>query len=113
MNGIGGRAGFGYFGNHFQNTINVPIEINYLAGKKNHFLEIGSGIVWENYQVNSDDQKGFVDLYITSLQGWAYCMDVGYRYQQPGKILFLANFTPLFSRNKIYPLAGISLGYSF
>ena len=113
VNGIGGRIGFGYFGDRFQNAINIPLEINYLAGKRNHFLEIGTGMVWGSYKENSDDQKGFADIYITPLQGWAFCLQAGYRYQQPGHILFRANFTPLFTRNKIYPLAGISRGYAF
>ena len=112
-NGLGVRIGIGSFGNKYSRAINLPIEINYLFGTERHFFETSIGTVWGNYTEESDDQKGFADLYITPLHGWAFCMSAGYRYQQPGKILFRIDFTPLFTRNKIYPLAGISMGYSF
>jgi len=36
-----------------------------------------------------------------------------HRYQQYNRLLLRLNFTPLFTKQKIYPLAGISIGYSF
>jgi hypothetical protein len=112
INGIGGRIGFGYFGGKYQNAINIPIEANYLLGKGNNFCEIGMGAVWSEYNVESDDQSGLAKVYLTELQGWAFTVITGYRYQHAGRILFRINFTPVFSEEKIYPLAGFSLGYS-
>jgi hypothetical protein len=112
-NGLGARIGIGSFGNKYSSVINLPIELNYLFGNEKHFFETSIGTVWGNYIEESDDRKGFADLYITPLQGWAFCIGTGYRYQKAGKILFRINFTPLFTRNKIYSLAGTSMGYSF
>jgi len=112
-NGLGARAGFGYFGDKYDNVINIPFEINYLIGKEKHFFETGVGAVWGNYNEKSDDQKGIGNLYITKLNGWAFATDIGYRYQQYNRLLLRLNFTPLFTKQKIYPLAGISIGYSF
>ena len=112
-NGFGGRVGVGFFGDRWQKAFNLPVEINYLIGNRFHFLELGTGIVWGNYDEISDDQKGFADAYLTPLDGFGFNLNIGYRYQKPERIMFKLNFTPLFTTSKIYHLAGISCGYSF
>lgn len=112
-NGFGARIGVGYFGDRFQNAINIPVEISYLVGNRNNFVELGTGIVWGNYNEVSDDQIGFAAIYITPLDGFGLNLNIGYRYQKPGRIMYKLNFTPLFTTTQVYPLAGISCGYSF
>jgi hypothetical protein len=82
VNGIGGGIGFGYFGDKYQNAINIPVGVNYLMGKKNNFLECGIGTVWSDYNSESDDQAGFAKIYLTRLQGCAFSVMAGYRYQR-------------------------------
>ncbi len=113
INGIGGSIGFGYLGDKYENAMNLPIAVNYLVGSKRNFFEMGIAAVWSEYNIESDDQAGFVKTYVTHLQGWAFAVIAGYRYQQAGKIFFRIDATPVFSKCKTYPLAGFSVGYSF
>jgi hypothetical protein len=98
----------------------MPIGINEIISlKNNHHIELGVGIV----PIRSPSPG--MEMY-DSYSPWSRFLSarLGYRYQKPdGKFLFRAGFTPLaegilringqFSNLSIYPLVGVSFGYSF
>ncbi len=107
--GLGYRVGIGYgYGNTsglFDQKINgvgVPLELNYLLGKKNSKLELGFGASLGVYQVketigyvedtwwypggeNTDETSPKTYFYTSSKTQFGYFFfgDIGYRYQRP------------------------------
>lgn len=85
----------------------LPNVMYYYLGGKRHRVEIGGGL-------SAGVNRNF-KLSVAMVHGV-----IGYRYQKKKGLLFRAGFTPLYvifinSRddNKLYPLGGLSLGYSF
>ena len=98
--GLGYRVGIGYgYGDNSGwpdqkiNGVGVPLELNYLLGKKNSKLELGFGACLGVYQVK--ETIGYVkdtgwypseiDFYTSSKTQFGYFFfgDIGYRYQRP------------------------------
>jgi len=107
----------GIFGTHEELTA-MPVLVNYLAGRGNHLLELGAGVLVGHYRSENslgetDDNYGF-----TTLTG-----SVSYRYQRPeGGAFFKAGVTPFYSwagedkaypEEGLFPWFGIAWGYSF
>lgn len=97
----------------------MPIGINEILSFGNHHVEAGVGIV----PVRSPSPLMEID---NTYSPWSAFLSarLGYRYQKPdGKLLFRVGFTPLAEGNlrnlgkgfdlNIYPLVGVSFGYSF
>ena len=110
--GLGYRIGIGYgYGDNsglFDQKINgvgVPLELNYLLGKKNSKLELGFGASLGVYQVketigyvkdtgwypggeNTDETSPKIDFYTSSKTQFGYFLfgNIGYRYQRPQRI---------------------------
>lgn len=136
--GLGYRIGIGYgYANNsglFDQKINgigIPLELNYLFGKKNSKLEIGFGAslgiyhvketIWYYYQPIPPETKGHDEQYTSSDKRFGYFMfgNIGYRYQREHGFMFRIGITPSFNfgdkyglkRAVFYPYIG--LGKSF
>ena len=128
--GLGYRVGIGYvYGENsgwFDQKINgvgVPLELNYLLGKKNSKLELGFGASLGVYQVNAT--IGYVKdtgwFYTSSKTQFGYFFfgDIGYRYQRPNGFLFRVGVSPSFNFGDKYGLNKaaffpyIGFGWSF
>ena len=128
--GFGYRVGIGYgYGDNsgwFDQKINgvgVPLELNYLLGKKNSKLELGFGASLGLYQVNAT--IGYVKdtgwFYTSSKTQFGYFFfgDIGYRYQRPNGFMFRVGVSPSFNFGDKYGLNKaaffpyIGFGWSF
>ena len=136
--GWGYRIGIGFgYGNSdsfFEETtikgVGIPLEMNYLFGKKNSKLEVGVGTSIGVYRI----KEGLAFYYESTLEhpegifethynndtrfGYFFFGNIGYRYQRPKGFVFRTGFTPSFSfgkcgltRSFFYPY--ISFGWSF
>lgn len=105
-NGLGIRAGVGYFDNIWY----VPVQLNYLIGK-NHFLELGIGTRFATAEF--DFGNGRYSGFNTSLVG-----STKYRYQSKNKHFFLSAGLDVFITGEpfnrsspVWPSA--ALGFAF
>ncbi len=128
--------GFGYGDNSSlinQNIkgVGVPIELNYLLGKKHHKLELGFGTslgvyyvketIWLYFQPVSPETEGHDEMYTSARKDFGYFMfgDIGYRYQRDEGFMFRIGVSPSFNfgdkyglkKSVFYPYIG--LGWSF
>jgi len=124
---LAGRAGVSYF--NFSDDFNtqyyaIPLEVSYLVGKGNHFLETGLGIT-PLYKIGERIEEFNIEqetLFITSTAR------IGYRYQRKdGGFFFKAGWTPQYTKayrfgesflpkryGYLFPIMiGIGAGYSF
>ena len=121
--GLGYRVGIGYgYGNNsglFDQKINgvgVPLELNYLLGKKNSKLEL-----WYPGGENTDETSPKIDFYTSSKTQFGYFFfgDIGYRYQRSNGFMFRVGVSPSFNFGDKYGLNKaaffpyIGLGWSF
>ncbi|WP_147238676.1 hypothetical protein [Mucilaginibacter hurinus] len=108
--GFGGRIGFGYFPvAYLSSAKSVPVQINYLVGKRSHFLEVGLGATYTN--VGVDNYNNFWGFKTET--GVVATSTVGYRYQPLNKgINFRLSANPLIAQ-KFEFSGGVSLGYTF
>ncbi len=114
-NGIGFRIGIGGASINGNGYVAVPVQLNYLAGTKGKYLELGAGATYApNLDLfnttNSDGTTAVPQTYGT--------FTIGFRKQPLGRkgFTFRAAFTPIFSfagRGSFLPFAGISWGYRF
>lgn len=115
------RLGFGlYKSNESDSSIIkvLPLEVNFLLGKKQNYLELGFGYT-PSFGYRTFRQNNVV--YATKNFDFNIIGRVGYRYQKPeGGIFFRLGFTPIIYRDyinagkfKIAPWGGISAGISF
>ena len=127
--GLGYRVGIGYgYGNNsglFDQKINgvgVPLELNYLLGKKNSKLELGFGASLGVYQVKETYVNSpKIDFYTSSKTQFGYFFfgDIGYRYQRPNGFMFRVGVSPSFNFGDKYGLNKaaffpyIGFGWSF
>lgn len=136
--GLGYRVGvgYGYADNSglFDQKINgmgIPLELNYLLGKKNSKLEVGFGTslgfyniketIWRYCQPVPPKTEGRSEQYTSSYTRFGYFMfgNIGYRYQREHGFIFRIGITPSFNfrdkyglkRTVFYPYIG--LGKSF
>ena len=137
---LGYRVGLGYAYsedyNFLHNTtclhgVAVPLELNYLVGKKRSKLELGFGtslgcyfVKYERYHSTFDPANGGTFVAWTEPAhdcGFGYFLfgDIGYRYQKPSGFIFRVGSTPSFNfgdRHGIdrFPLTPhLSFGWSF
>ncbi len=136
--GLGYRVGvgFGYGDNSgwFDQTIKgvgVPMELNYLLGRKRHKLEAGIGTslgiyhvketawYWNEADASVPGYEG--DRYTTTSNRFGYLIfgDIGYRYQRDNGFMFRIGVSPSFNfgdkygldKSAFYPYVGF--GWSF
>ena len=145
--GLGYRVGIGYgYGNTsglFDQKINgvgVPLELNYLLGKKNSKLELGFGVSLGVYHIketmayvedtgwypgteDTDQKDGEIKYYTYTIKenrfGYFFFGDIGYRYQRPNGFMFRVGVSPSFNFGDKYGLSKaaffpyIGFGWSF
>ncbi len=136
--GLGYRVGigFGYGDNSglFDETIKgvgVPMELNYLLGRKRHKLEVGFGTslgvyhiketTWYWYQPVPPETEGHGDFHTSTSNRFGYFLfgDIGYRYQRDNGFMFRVGISPSFNfgdkygldKSAFYPYVGF--GWSF
>lgn len=117
-NGWGMRAGLGYFGADGDNFFTVPLQVNYLIGKRGHYFETGAGI---SYIRNSYEQ--YVNWHGSGYYATEPVVDnhilgsltFGYRKQPvDGGFMFRVGLSPILYDGDFIPyLPYISFGYSF
>lgn len=108
-NGLGFRVGIGGASIEGDGYIAVPVQINYLAGTKGKYIEIGAGATY------APGLYLFDDLNDNNVYG---TMTIGFRKQPVGRkgFTFRAAFMPLIgfsSGGSFLPFAGVSWGYRF
>lgn len=142
--GLGYRVGIGYgYGDNsglFDQKINgvgVPLELNYLLGKKNSKLELGFGLSLGVYHIketvayvytgwypgteDTDQKYGEIKYYTNEENRFGYFFfgDIGYRYQRPNGFMFRVGVSPSFNFGDKYGLCKaaffpyIGFGWSF
>lgn len=107
--GWGMRIGAGGFAADGNTLISAPVQINYLLGNHNKFLEIGAGGTFMKTTGNSEDSFFIFDK-ITGVVG---TFTFGYRYQPANGFSFRASINPIIYNEGFIPAAGLSFGYSF
>ena len=143
--GLGYRVGIGYgYGRNsgwFDESIKgvgVPLELNYLLGKKNSKLELGFGaslgiyrvkgevayynnLEWYSDRYNTYEKVSESYYYTSSGCQFGYFLfgDIGYRYERAGGFMFRIGVSPSFNfgdkhgvtKSFFYPYLGF--GWSF
>ena len=98
--GRGGYASIETFGDRY---ITLPLNFNYIAGKKRSGLEAGISLTPEFTYQDFDDKLNFFSL-----------LNLGYRYQPVNKgFLFRLAYTPVLIGEESDAPIGISVGYGF
>ncbi|GHT12313.1 hypothetical protein AGMMS4956_06730 [Bacteroidia bacterium] len=114
--GLGAKVGVGYFGIGSNSSgvkiVTIPITVNYLAGKRGNYFEMGLGMNIHNAN------WGFVNGKNKSAFSTVGTVNLGYRRQPAdGGFLFRGYLSPLFQPGGsgfFWPLwVGISFGYAF
>ncbi|MEP6750423.1 MAG: hypothetical protein ABJB86_21975 [Bacteroidota bacterium] len=106
-NGLGFRIGIGGASVEGSGYYAVPVQINYLAGARGKYFEVGGGLTYAPGLDLFDDP--------TNVYG---TLTFGFRKQPVGKkgFTFRAAFTPIIGFSyggSFVPSAGISFGYKF
>lgn len=108
-NGFGFAVGLGYYAELGVSIFSVPVSINYLIGRKSHFLEIGGGTTFISAKTND-----FFDEGNNNGSGFIQHVSVGYRYQPVrGGFFFRGGISPLFFEGESATSAYIGFGYNF
>lgn len=126
QNGLGMRIGLNYYVFSKKRLAAVPVMVNYLAGKKGHYLEIGAGITYyhayEDYPIffhSDNSESNPYPVGYDSKFHWANGVignfNIGYRYQPlKGGLTLRIGGGPLATTKKQYPFwPYASVGYSF
>ncbi|HMH34869.1 MAG TPA: hypothetical protein VK543_17660 [Puia sp.] len=114
-NGIGFRIGVGGASVNGSGYVAVPVQINYLAGVRGKYLEIGAGATYDS----GLDLFGERDSQPGSPNHYTYgTFTIGFRRQPLGRkgFTFRAAFSPIISFHNggsFLPFAGVSWGIKF
>ncbi len=122
-NGLGGRIGIGYLPASSDHYVTVPVQLNYLLGKKHHFFEMGIGatLVFSSFLRYPDYYMPDKKEYRIREFDLVGSTTLGYRYQPASSgFNFRLSFNPLFIiSNYVYhggvhfgTYGGISFGYT-
>ena len=97
----------------YLNAVSAGAGVYHLAGKRNHFFEIGADIQYLVVDEVSDDEKGFALVYPDySIKTFYASLNFGYRrYGKSG--LFRIGFSPGIFKNGFVPGGYISYGLIF
>ena len=120
LNGMGLRLGGSFMGIGKSGLVTVPVQLNYLLGRRGRYFEMGAGAtLFHGYSSMFGGLKndGTKDTY-TKLIG---TLTFGYRYQPvKGGFMFRVGFAPFFTTSEddegfiFMPyMPYLSLGYSF
>lgn len=107
LNGAGFSVGLGSWFGGGVTVFTIPATLNYLVGRKDHFLELGAGATFIT---------GTVDFFDSNETGSALLGHavIGYRYQPAtGGFFARAGFTPLYGYGDAVMFYHLGFGYSF
>jgi hypothetical protein len=109
VNGLGFTTGIGFWGETGASLFSVPLSLNYLAGRKTHFLELAAGTTflkastWGDYFSVEGGGTGFI-----------YHASIGYRHQPTtGGFFFRGGVSPLFGQGEYATWFYLGFGYNF
>lgn len=109
LNGFGFTAGLGFFGGSGYAIFSIPTSLNYLFGRKDHFLELAAGATFATghfnlFNTTGSPNENFVFGHI----------NLGYRYQQAeGGFFARVGISPLFFNGVYATSFYLGLGSSF
>jgi|SRR5690554_3283034 len=108
--GWGVRVGAGFLPTR-QQVLSVPVQLNYLAGKSHHFLEMGGGLTF----YHSNDTEPLWGVVSGSGAAVFGTLSAGYRYQPRVRgFIVRGGITGLFGGIQLpMPAPQLSLGYRF
>ena len=110
LDGPGFAIGVGYFGDSYESVFSIPFSLNYLIGRKTHFVEIAGGTTfisdtWEDW---GNPDENITDTY------FIYHINVGYRHQPAtGGFFFRGGFSPMFDQGETIMSGYLGFGYNF
>ncbi|RCH56502.1 hypothetical protein DJ568_01190 [Mucilaginibacter hurinus] len=111
--GLGGRVGVGYLPAAFFSIVAIPVQLNYLLGKKSHFLELGAGATYLKIGDDNGNDKDNKFLSFNAITGVMGTATVGYRYQPVnGGFNFRVSANPIVEETVQFT-GGISVGWTF
>jgi len=111
LNGFGFTAGVGYwrsdlFGENIS-VFSIPVSLNYLIGRKTHFVEVAAGTTFLTAKTNffDDPQSG---------SGFIHHVNLGYRHQPArGGFFFRGGASPLFAAGEGGMSYYLGFGHNF
>jgi hypothetical protein len=109
---FGFAIGIGGFPGGSEAALMIPFSINYLVGKKEHFLELAGGATYTSGEIG-------ISRSFPTGQFFFLHVNAGYRYQRsPKGFLFRGGFSPLYfptkqSGSKLFPLVYLGAGIGF
>jgi hypothetical protein len=90
VNGAGFAVGLGFYGETGLSIFSIPVSLNYLIGRLDHFIEIAGGTTFVTAQGSLFNSS-------TSGSGFIHHANLGYRYQRATGGFFLrGGISPLF-----------------
>jgi hypothetical protein len=108
LNGAGFAVGLGYWNIGGESMFSVPVSLNYLFGRKSHFIEIAGGTTFISASVldwtgENENETGFI-----------HHINLGYRHQPAaGGFFFRGGFSPLFYQGEANMSFYLGFGYNF
>ncbi len=110
VNGVGFSAGLGYWNEFGISIFSIPVSVNYLFGRKNHFLELAAGTTFVSADVDWFDSQD------ENASGFIHHVNMGYRHQPTqGGFFFRGGISPLFvfEEGGYATSAYLGFGYNF
>jgi hypothetical protein len=108
--GLGFRAGIGYFAAGNNTVFTVPLQVNYLYGSDGKYLELGLGGTFVNSR--GDNYSSPVWEFDT-VTGMAATATIGVRYEPNKALNFRLGYVPIYSTYGLINAGGFSIGYTF
>lgn len=105
VNGAGFATGIGFWGESDIKIFSVPVQVNYLFGKANHFMEVAGGTTYVSAAESffDSDESGFI-----------HHLNVGYRHQPTqGGFFFRGGYSPLFYSSETITSFYLCFGLNF
>ena len=107
LNGFGFAVGVGYWNDFGIGIFSIPVSLNYLFGRRSHFLELAAGTTFISAKVDwiGEEEGG---------SGFIQHINLGYRYQPAqGGFFFRGGVSPLFAYGEYTTSAYLGFGYNF
>jgi hypothetical protein len=108
LNGAGFAVGLGYWHSWGVGAVSVPVSLNYLFGRRSHFIEAAAGTTFISAStfdwMNEDNTES----------GFFHHINLGYRHQPAtGGFFFRGGFSPLFYGGESAVSFYLGFGYNF
>ena len=111
LDGAGFAIGVGYFTDSEESLFSIPFSINYLIGRKTHFVEIAAGTTFIS-DTYKDWWTGNGDTYTETY--FMHHLNVGYRHQPAtGGFFIRGGFSPMFDPEGDGAFMSFYLGFGY